>query len=176
MARQQSPSHECPSRRSCYSFGCGISSASSSSVLDLPARGRQSSWLVGRCWTFLAGTQTGLGWSCGKAQMKPLPVVSRGTGLSKSHPKDLAFILGGDVVNFGVCQWREIGECLELLQMLNMFSAVMDSINCTLGWFSYVLKVGLLGFDVFFYYSLALRFVGYGGQFPNICRRFRIES
>lgn len=40
--------------------------------------------------------------------------------------------------------------------MLNMFSAVMGSINCTLGWFSYVLKVGLLGFDVFFLLFLGL--------------------
>lgn len=83
------------------------------------------------------------------------------------------------MVNFGVCQWREIGECLELLQMLNMFSAVTDSINCTLGWLSYVLEVGLLGFDVFFLLFLDPEVCGeslYGGQFPNICRRFRIES
>lgn len=83
------------------------------------------------------------------------------------------------MVNFGVCQWREIGECLEFFSMLNMFSAVTDSINCKLGWLSYVLKVGLLGFYVFFLLFLGLEVCGeslYGGQFPKICRRFRIES
>ena len=48
--------------------------------LDLSVRDGTSSWLVGWCQTFLAGTQIGLGWSCGKTQAKPLPVVRMRSG------------------------------------------------------------------------------------------------
>jgi hypothetical protein len=46
--------------------------------------------------------------------------------------------------------------------MLNMFRVVRAIINCTLGgrWLSFVLEVGLSGFDVCFYHSLAPRVVG----------------
>ena len=76
---QQSSSYRYPSRKSCCHSGCGVSSAFSlsSSVLDLPVRGGAFSWLVGWCHTFLAGTQIGLGWFCGKIQAKPLQVVRR---------------------------------------------------------------------------------------------------
>jgi hypothetical protein len=50
------------------------------SLIYLPVRGRPSSWSVGLCWTFLAGIQIGIGWSYGKTQAKPLPVVRKGSG------------------------------------------------------------------------------------------------
>jgi hypothetical protein len=114
---QQSPGHGCPSRRSFYPSGYGISSDSSpSSALCLPVRGRPSSWSMGWCRTFLAGTQIGLGWSCGKMQAKPLPVVRRGSGPFQIPFKGSHYLtrMGGGA-NFGVCQWREIGGCLEFL-------------------------------------------------------------
>ena len=51
-----------------------------SSAFDLPVRGGPSSWSVRWCQTFLAETQIGLGWSCGKTQAKPLSVIRRGSG------------------------------------------------------------------------------------------------
>lgn len=97
------------------SFECGVSSvSSSSSVLDIPARGGPSSWLVRWCRSFLEGTQIGLGWSCGKTQMKPLLVVRRRSGpfqiLSKGSRHHTR--MNGVGVTL-VCQWRETG-CLEI--------------------------------------------------------------
>jgi hypothetical protein len=90
-----------------------------SSLLDLPVRDRPSSWSVGWCQSFLAETQIGLGWSCEQTQINSLPVVRKGSSRdgSKFHPKDLTNVLelGRGGANFGVCQWRQIGGCLEFL-------------------------------------------------------------
>lgn len=91
-----------------------------SSAFDLPVRGGPSSWSVRWCQTFLAETQIGLGWSCGKTQAKPLPVARRGSGPfqipSKGSFHRTRIERGGRIEgNFGVCQWREMGGCLEVL-------------------------------------------------------------
>ena len=90
------------------------SSASSYfSVLDLLARGELFSFLVGWYQTFLAGNQIGLGFSCGKTQAKPLPVVRKRSDPFKIPSKGSHHCNRKAGVNFGVCQWREIEGCLE---------------------------------------------------------------
>ena len=106
---QQSPYHGCPSRRSRCSSGLGVSSASFF-VLDLPVRGEV--FLVGGVVSDFSGRNSDrLRLVLWKNLSEPL-LVRRGSGPYQIPYKRLCPLTKVMGVNFGVCQWREIGGCL----------------------------------------------------------------